>query len=450
LVLDAVRRHAVEVDVRQRGYESFGALVVGDDNASAEVVSANERTIGGSAMSDQAPVASLSKSAQSVLSAINDEETLSLLRDLIRCRSENPPGEEEATARVLAAYLDRHGISHHFDEIAPGRPNLIATIGESDTRTVVFNGHTDTVPIGEGWTVDPLGAEIRDGRVFGRGACDMLAGVAAMSAAAVALKRSKVPLAGRLLIHAVIDEEVDAIGSQRAAADVEGDWVIVTEASAGRIEAYGKGQLNVEIAFQGKAAHSSTPEKGRNAIDDAAAFIRVLEQENERLADSPYPGVGPATFTAAIIHGGSHGSTVPAGCTLTLDRRVLPNETLDQAQLHVQRLLDEVRQARPGMDATMRPTLLSPPHQPIDDDPLVSAIQAATEQLGAGIPEISGAAGATDAAWYAARGIPTVVYGPGDGATAHEPDEFIAIDDLHLATRVLALSALQLLAPTNG
>ena len=398
-------------------------------------------------MNDSTSVASLSEDAQGVLSAIDEQETLALLRNLIRCRSENPPGEEEATAQVLADYFRRHGISHHFEEIAPGRPNLIADMGEADGRTLIFNGHTDTVPIGDGWTVDPLGAEVRDGRVYGRGACDMLAGVAAMSAATVALKRSGTALAGRILIHAVIDEEVDAIGSQRAAADADADWVMVTEASSGRIEAFGKGQVNVEIVFRGKAVHSSTPDKGRNAINDAAAFIRIVEEENRRVADATYAGVGPATFTIAIINGGSHGSTVPAECTLTLDRRVLPDETLDEAQQHVQRLLNEVTRERPGLDATMRPTLLFPPHQRIEDDTLASAIQAVTQQLGGGTPEVSGAVGATDAAWYAARGIPAVVYGPGDGATAHEPDEFIAVDDLHFATRVMAVSAQRLLAP---
>ena len=272
----------------------------------------------------------------------------------------------------------------------------------------------------------------------------MLAGVAAMSAAAVALHRSGAPLAGRVLVHAVIDEEGDAIGTQRVASDVEADWVIVTEPSAGRIEAFGKGQINVEIVFRGTAAHSSTPEIGRNAINDAAAFVVLLEKEAARLADSPYPGVGPVTFTPAIVNGGSHGSTVPAECKLVLDRRLLPTESLDQAQRHIQDLLDQLAADRPGLDATLEPTLLFPPLPPADDDGLAVAIQETTVELGGAVPEVSGATGATDAAWYAAHGIPAVIYGPGDGDTAHQPDEFVDVEDLHFTTRVLALTALRL------
>jgi acetylornithine deacetylase/succinyl-diaminopimelate desuccinylase family protein len=385
-----------------------------------------------------------SSPAEAVLAAIDESETVELLRELIRCPSENPPGQEEATVGALASFLERNDVPFRIDEVEPGRPNLIAEIGDGTGPTLVFNGHTDTVPFGDGWTRDPVGAELVDGHVYGRGACDMLAGVAAMTEAAVAIRRSGTPLAGRILIHAVIDEEVDAIGSQRAAADVEADWVIVTEASAGRIEAFGKGQINVEIVFRGKAAHSSTPEIGRNAINDAAAFIALVEVEANRLSESPYPGVGPVTFTPAIVTGGSHGSTVPAECTLTLDRRLLPTETLEEAEKHIQGLLDQLGVDRPGLDATLKPTLLFPPLPPADDAVLAEAIQKATVELGGQKPEISGATGATDASWYAQRGISAVIYGPGDGDTAHQPDEFTEIDQLHFTTRVLALAALQL------
>jgi acetylornithine deacetylase/succinyl-diaminopimelate desuccinylase family protein len=381
-----------------------------------------------------------------VLAAIDEAATLALLRDLIRCPSENPPGEEEATARCLAAYFERNGIAHRVEEVRPGRPNVIAEAGAAGGPALVLNGHLDTVPAGAGWTVDPFGAELRDGRVYGRGACDMLAGVAAMSAAAVALARSGVPPAGRVLVHAVIDEEVDAIGSRHAARDVAADWVIVTEPSDGRVQAYGKGQLNVKIAFEGRAAHSSRPEDGHNAIHDAAAFVALVEREQERLAADPYPGVGPATFTTAMIEGGSTGSTVPARCTITLDRRLRPDETLDEAQAHVQRLLDQLLAERPAARATLRPTLLFPPLPRADRGDLAATVQQAVRDAGAGSGDLGGATGATDAAWYAARGIPTVIYGPGSGETAHEPDEFVRVDELHAGTRALALAATRLLA----
>jgi acetylornithine deacetylase/succinyl-diaminopimelate desuccinylase-like protein len=269
----------------------------------------------------------------------------------------------------------------------------------------------------------------------------MLGGVAAMCAAAVALKRSGLPIKGRLVVHAVVDEEVDAIGSQLAADEVEADWVVVTEPTGGNVYAFGKGQVNVEVTFRGRAAHSSVPEAGHNAIHDAAAFVMLVEQEHGRLADVAEAHVGPPTFSTGVIRGGLTGSIVPAECTVVVDRRVLPLETLDEGVAHIQRLLDRLRESRPGVDATIRPTLLFPPFPPSNDDNFARVVQATIRELAAGSGEITGFAAATDAAWYARRGFATVIYGPGDGVTAHQPDEWIGVDDLHAGTRVLALVA---------
>jgi acetylornithine deacetylase len=387
---------------------------------------------------------------QRVLDAIDADETLELLRELIRIPSENPPGEERAKAEYLKDFFARNGLEARLEEVAPGRPNVIVELGAKDGPLLVLNGHIDTVPAGAGWTVDPFGAEVRDGRVYGRGACDMLAGVASMIGAALAVKRSGIELAGRLAVHAVIDEEVDALGSQQAAKTVDADWVIVTESSGGRVEVFTKGQLNVEITFRGKAAHSSVPELGRNAIADAAAFIALAERANEVAAASPYPEVGPATFTPAIIDGGTNGSIVPAECKLTLDRRLLPTETIADGEADVQRLLDQLAEDRPGLDASVRPTLLFPPLPPPEDGRTAAAIQAARTDLYGEETPLSGATGATDASWYGARGMDAVVYGPGNCPTAHQPDEFVAVDELHEVTRVLALTCARLLGASDN
>jgi acetylornithine deacetylase/succinyl-diaminopimelate desuccinylase family protein len=397
-------------------------------------------------MSEKLPTPTPTDLETRVLAAIDDEETIELLRDLIRCPSENPPGNEEATASCLAAFFDRNGVSHRLEEVVPGRPNLIAEIGSSGGPTLVLNGHIDTVPAGAGWTFEPFGAEMRDGRVYGRGASDMLAGVAAMSVAVVALKRSGVALDGRLLIHAVIDEELHSIGSKHAARDVEADWVIVTEPSSGKIDVCGKGQLNVEIVFHGKAAHSSTPELGHNAIHDAAAFTALVEREHIDASAYPHPDAGPVTYAVAIINGGTNGSIIPAECKLTLDRRLLPTETLEEAEADIQRLLDELAQDRPGLDVTVRPTLLFPPFSPAENNELAQTIAAARHKLDGGETEFSGMRGTGDATWYAARGIPTVFYGPGNAETAHQPDEFVDIDDVNHVARTLTLTCVRLLA----
>lgn len=386
-----------------------------------------------------------------VLAAISEAETLDLLRALIRVPSENPPGNEDAIAGTLVSYFEGSGVTARLREVRPGRPNVVAEVGSGDGPTLVFNGHLDTVPVGEGWTVDPFGGDVRDGRVYGRGACDMLGGVAAMCTAAVALKRSGLPLTGRLVVHGVVDEEVDAIGSQLAAEEVEADWVVVTEPTGGKVYAFGKGQVNVEVTFTGRAAHSSVPELGHNAINDAAAFVVLVEQEHQRRLTAAAEGdVGPSTFSTGVIRGGLTGSIVPAECTVVVDRRVLPLETLDEGLADVERLVDRLRESRPGVDATIRPTLLFPPFPPSDDDNLARLVQAVIRELDAGSGEIAGFAAATDAAWYARRGFATVICGPGDGATAHQPDEWIGVDDLHAGTRVLTLVAARLLTGTDN
>jgi acetylornithine deacetylase/succinyl-diaminopimelate desuccinylase family protein len=397
-------------------------------------------------MTDEVATQTLCAEEARVLETIDEDETLDLLRELIRIPSENPPGREAEKAEFLRAFFRRNGLGVELDEVVPGRPNVIIDFGADSGPLLVLCGHIDTVPAGEGWTRDPFGAEVDDGRVYGRGACDMLGGVTAMCAAALAVKRSGVALRGRIAIHAVVDEEVDALGSQRAAKGVDADWVIVTEPSAGRVQTYTKGQLNVEISFHGKAAHSSTPGLGRNSIHDAAAFATLVEAENARVADKEHPGVGPVTYAVTIIDGGTSGSIIPATCKLTLDRRLLPTETIEEAEADVRRLLDMLGEERPGLDAEMRPTLAFPPLPPSKDGEVAATIKDARRTLYGVDTEYSGATGVTDASWYGARGMEAVIYGPGSSSTAHQPDEFITIKELHETTRVLALVATHLLA----
>ena len=181
---------------------------------------------------------------------------------------------------------------------------------------------------------------------------------------------------------------------------------------------------------------------------DAAAFVTLVEQAHQRPTAGGEGVVGPSTFSTGVIRGGLTGSIVPAECTVVVDRRVLPLETLDEGLAHVEQLLDRLRESRSDVDATIRPTLLFPPFPPSNDDSLARVVQAVIRELDAGSGEITGFAAATDAAWYARRGFATVICGPGDGATAHQPDEWIGVDDLHAGTRALALVAARLLTGT--
>ena len=380
-----------------------------------------------------------------MLEAIDDEEALQLLRELIACPSENPPGNEGACARFLASFLEERGVPCRLVEVAPGRPNLYATVGTCGP-TLVLCGHLDTVPAGEGWTLDPFSGAVTDGQVYGRGACDMKAGLAAMAAAMVAVERSGLALSGSFALHAVVDEEVSSAGARRAA-EQPADWVIVTEPSGGRVFTTGNGQLNFEIVFHGKAVHSSHPEDGRNAIGDAAGLIRLVEQEARRLATVPYPGIGPATYSVGLVNGGRGGSTVADRCELTLDRRVLPSESLEAAEEELRRLLSRLEDERPGLCWELSRTVAFPPLRGNNSRELEQVLNRAVVDTGGTVAsEHEGMRFATDAAWYERAGCSAVVFGPGDVAIAHQPDEHVAINDLTAATRALALCGVRLLA----
>ena len=399
-----------------------------------------------SGMDDPPPGASrIGALGRSALEAIDDEETLQLLRELIAEPSENPPGNEGACARLLASFLEQRGVACRLAEVAPGRPNLYATVG-GPGPTLVLCGHLDTVPAGEGWTLDPFSAAVAGGRVYGRGACDMKAGLAAAAAALLAVKRSGIVLRGSLALHAVVDEEVSSAGARKAAAEHPGDWVIVTEPSGTQVLATGNGQLNFEVVFHGKAVHSSHPEDGRNAIHDAAAFIGLVEEETRRLAAVPLPGIGPATYSVGLVEGGRGGSTVADRCEITLDRRVLPSEDLDAAEDELRALLGQLGTERPGLSWELSRTVAFPPLRGTNNGRLEKVLNDALVDIGRAVAEERrGMRFATDAAWYEAAGSPAVVFGPGDVAVAHQSDEHVAIDDLEVASRALALCGVRLL-----
>jgi acetylornithine deacetylase/succinyl-diaminopimelate desuccinylase family protein len=380
-----------------------------------------------------------------VLEAINDTEMLELLRALIAHRSENPPGNEAGCAHFLDSFLKDRGVETSLVEAAPDRPNLYATIGTSGL-TLVFCGHLDTVPAGDGWTFDPFAGTVADGRVYGRGACDMKAGLATMVAAMLAVKRSGVPIDGSLALHAVIDEEFGCAGGRKAASEQPGDWAIVAEPSSSQVFAVGNGQACFVITFHGKAVHSSHPEQGRNAINDAAAFINSLEAETLRLAASPFPGIGPGTYSIGLIAGGRGGSTVADRCEVTIDRRVLPCESLESVHAELQRLLERLATQRPGLLWELSQPVAFPPLAGTASSHLEQALTSAVRDLGRPIPkQRPGMRFATDAAWYEAAGCPAVVFGPGDMSIAHQPDEYVAIEDLNAAARALALCCVRLL-----
>jgi acetylornithine deacetylase len=382
-----------------------------------------------------------------LLASIDEQETVRLLQELVRAPSGNPPGNEEAAARVLGSYLWSAGLDPEFREVQPGRPNLVARMGAAGGPTLLLNGHLDTMPHGVGWTVDPHGGEIRDGYLYGLGSADQKAGVAAMAAAAVAVQRAGVPLRGALVLSGVIDEEGAGLGATALVrGGLRADWAIITEPTELAIVNQSNGQINFELTFRGTAGHGSTPEVGHNAIYDAACTIAELEHEARRLRERSHPVVGPSTLNVGTIQGGTVTSIIPAECRVTVDRRVIPGDSVEQAVGEMDALLERLRGERPAMRVERRTMMAIPPVDVAEDLPVSVALRGAAEEVLGAAPGFGGLRGTTDAATFDSAGIPTLIFGPGSlSGAAHQADERVSLGELRAATRILALTIVRLL-----
>jgi acetylornithine deacetylase len=310
----------------------------------------------------------------------------------------------------------------------------------------VINAHTDTMPAGVGWSHPPLEPIVVADVMHGRGACDVKGGLAAAVEALLAIHRSGVRLAGEVVLDAVVDEEDEGRGT---AATIQGgrraDWAIVLEPTDLVVLQEGNGQVNFEIMFSGTAAHGSTPEAGRNAIADAAAFIGLVEDEARRLSHVQYATVGPATYNVGTIDGGVQTSIVAASCRVTLDRRIVPGQTVDAAIGDIDRLLARLETLRPGVDARARVLVAIPAISQRDDIPVSEVLRVAVASVTGFDHGVGGLRATSDAAQLVSAGIPSVVFGPGSiSLSAHRPDEFIPLSELHAATRALALTVVRL------
>ncbi|HEU4628821.1 MAG TPA: ArgE/DapE family deacylase [Gemmatimonadaceae bacterium] len=368
-------------------------------------------------------------------------DAVALARDLVRVDSRNPslapggPGEEGA-ARLLRAVLDAWGFRTTMLEAAPGRPNVIARIGDGRGPTLMLNGHLDVVGT-DGMTHPPFEATVRDGRLYGRGACDMKAGVAAMCAAAWRAHQAGL-LRGEVIVAAVVDEEWESLGTRALLAHgVRADAAVVTEPTRLTVAPAHRGFAWVEVTVHGRAAHGSRYDEGVDAIMLAAQLLAELERyEREELTRRTHPLLGRASLHASTIAGGTGLSTYPERCTLTVERRTLPGERGEDALREVREACERVRARRPEFRADVVALTAQAPSDVPVDAPLVRALGAALAAEGEA-PRVEGLSCWTDAALLNAGGIPAVCFGPGDIALAHADEEWVPIDEIERATRVL-------------
>jgi acetylornithine deacetylase len=368
-------------------------------------------------------------------------DAVALTRELVRIDSRNPslvPGGagEGAVSEALAAILREWGFAVEMHDAAPGRPNVVARVGRSGgARSMMFNGHLDVVGT-EGMTHDPWSAEVRDGRIYGRGSCDMKSGVAAMCAAAT--RAADAGVDGEIVITAVVDEENESLGT-RALIErgVRADAAIVTEPTRLCIMPAHLGFVWIDVTTHGRAAHGSRWDLGVDAIRHAGLVLSALDDFDEReLGARQHALLRRPSVHASLIDGGSGMSTYPDRCTMRIERRTIPGETPDQVEREIRALCDAVAARRANFRADVRVTFAQAPSDVSVSAPIVEALDAALRATGESV-RVEGMTAWTDAALLNAAGIPAICFGPGDIGLAHAAEEYVPVDEIERATDVL-------------
>ncbi len=369
-------------------------------------------------------------------------DAVALTRALVAVDSRNPalaPGApaERAVAELLASVLTDWGFAVDLIEAAPGRHNVLARIGGgAGGYSLMLNGHLDTVGV-EGMTHAPFTPDVRDGRLYGRGAADMKSGVAAMCAAAARAGHARA-LGGEVVLAAVIDEEYESAGTRAfLEMGVTAHAAIVTEPTRLAICPAHRGFAWADVTVHGRAAHGSRYDVGVDAITHAALLLAELEQyQRDVLAQRVHPLLGHASLHAGTIGGGIGISTYPDRCTLSLERRTLPGERGRQFADEIAAAAARVAERTPHFRADVALGLVQEPNDVKLDHAVVRALEqaCAAEQLAA---PVEGLSCWTDAALLTAKGIPAVCFGPGDIAVAHAAEEYVPVEEIERAADVL-------------
>ncbi len=389
---------------------------------------------------------------QLVLDRIDEELLVRITQNLLQATGQNPPGEEAATVAALSAAGIELDLEVVATRVEPGRDNLSITLAGGNGPGLLLLGHTDVVPIGDGWTKDPFGGEVIDGRIYGRGASDMKGGLAAALVALAALRG--VELSGPVELAALMDEEETGKGIRSYVDTASRSWLGCITAEPTDLQtiigARGDSYLRVEI--HGRACHAGNPADGANAIYGAAAVVAEIERLHAELATAPHPLLGPATWSVGQIQGGTGGSIVPAECVIVADRRLLPGESPTEVLADLRTRVAALKLEDRGLSVDLEMPMEMPAFETSPDADLVRVTDASLAAAGGPSLPLGGWTAACDGGFIARDlGVPVVVLGPGSVTTqAHRADESVAIDELLIAARAYALTALRLLGPETA
>jgi succinyl-diaminopimelate desuccinylase len=405
-----------------------------------------------------------------IRAAVSDrfEEEVAFLAALVRHPSDNPPGDCAPHAAYAAELLEALGFTverHPVPEETVRAAGMISATNLVIRRrfgpaaeggpVVALNAHGDVVAPGEGWHSDPYGAEIRDGRMYGRGAAVSKSDFATYAFALLALQAAEAPLAGTIELHLTYDEETGGLigpGWLLEHGISRPDYAISAGFAYGVTIAH-NGCLHLEVTVLGRSAHAARPETGVDALAGATAILTTLYAFRSRLKErvSAVPGIGHANLNVGLIAGGINTNVVPDKVTFRIDRRMIPEENPQAVEQELRDLIAQATLALPGVATEVTRILVVRPMETVPgQERLVTALtDAALGVLGETI-RAEGTPIYCDARLYTERAIPTVLYGAGPRtmleANGHRADENLALGDLQMATEVIALALARLLA----
>lgn len=418
-------------------------------------------------------ITAIQRSAEAVL-----DEAIAFLQDIIRIPTINPPGDAyPACAQYIGERLQNLGYAVEYLPLTSAEVAELAPYGESLPRTNVigrlsaaqgspvlhFNGHMDVVPVGPGWSTDPFGGAVRNGRIFGRGTSDMKGGLAAQIYAIEAIRRAGFHLHGTVEQSGVVDEE--STGNRNAGMGFlvergyvhpdKTNYVVITEPlNSDNICLGHRGALWGEITTVGRQSHGSTPERGINAIEHMADFIAevthiLLPSLRQRVNSVPVipPSASTASLTFNTIRGGTNINSVPDLCTVSFDRRLVMGEQITAARREILDLLEQRANSQPDFRYEYVERYAANPTWVRADTPLVQAFTSAIHTVVGHTPGYVCSPGTDDQRFVVQNaGIEQcIVYGPGEIIQTHVIDESLSIADLLTAMKVMALAAASLL-----
>jgi succinyl-diaminopimelate desuccinylase len=401
---------------------------------------------------------------KAALAYLDEAELIDLTRALIRICSVVRPGDADATeaavARHVEAWLTKQGFDLEVQEVAPGRPNVVAWLGEKGSgKSLLLEGHTDVVTEGNPaeWTHPPFGADLVDGRIYGRGAADMKSGLAAAMVAATAIKRSGVTLNGRLVVGALVDEEGDMIGAKHLCATAIGRELtaaIICEPEQNELCLEQKGVLWARVTVHGRMAHGAMPYAGVNPIAAAGQFLARLPTLERRLRRgvprSRFLGVPHVTPTVVMAPMGhvAQNNVIPASAELRVDVRLTPGLEPGGVLEALEALAKDTERRCPGSRVAIEPIEPARPATRVDrGEEVVQALEWALRRVSGRRPVFGGVPGSTDGTILRTMlGIPIVTFGPGNRLIPHQVDERVPVGELVEAARAYAVAALRYLS----